>query len=99
MALVSCIFAGLSISAGARMLLEMMQRKMLVREIMAGLRAGGLKPSKYRNVYSILRQREADQADILNIDGQWALAEWHPERRPRSNLLDVKKSPKRNFAE
>lgn len=84
-------FVGLSISAAVRQLLEMMQRRMSVREIMRGLQAGGLKPSKYRNVYAILRQRESDKADIIKVDRQWGLAEWNPELPPRSNLIGPKK--------
>ena len=80
-------FVGLSISVAVRRLLEMMQRRMSVREIMRGLQAGGLKPSKYRNVYAILRQRESDKADIIKVDRQWGLAEWNPELPPRSNLI------------
>jgi hypothetical protein len=79
-------FTGLSVSAAVRKLLEMMQRRMTVREIMQGLQAGGLKPSKYRNVYAILRQRESDKADIINVDAKWGLAEWNPELPPRSHL-------------
>src|SRR5262249_14159939 len=84
-------FAGLSVSAAVRKLLEMMQRRMTVREIMQGLQAGGLKPSKYRNVYAILRQRESDKADIINVDAKWGLAEWNPELPPRSHLVTRKK--------
>jgi hypothetical protein len=84
-------FAGLSVSAAVRKLLEMMQRRMTVREIMQGLQAGGLKPSKYRNVYAILRQRESDKADIINVEAKWGLAEWNPELLPRSNLVRGKK--------
>jgi hypothetical protein len=84
-------FVGLSISNAVRMLLEMMQRRMSIREIMQGLQAGGLKPSKYRNVYAILRQREADKADVINVDAKWGLAEWNPELPPRSNLVTRKK--------
>lgn len=84
-------FVGLSVSAAVRQLLEMMQRRMSVREIMQGLQAGGLKPSKYRNVYAILRQREADKADIIKVDRQWGLAEWNPEFPPRSNLVGPQK--------
>ena len=65
-----------------RKLLEMMQRRMTIREIMQGLQAGGLKPSKYRNVYAILRQRESDKADVINVDAKWGLAEWNPELLP-----------------
>lgn len=84
-------FVGLSISAAVRRLLEMMQRRMSIREIMRGLQAGGLKPSKYRNVYAILRQRESDKADIIKVDRQWGLAEWNPEIPPRSNLIGPQK--------
>ena len=83
-------FAGLSVSAAVRKLLEMMQRRMTVREIMQGVQAGGLKPSKYRNVYAILRQRESDKADIINVDAKWGLAEWNPELPPRSHLIRKK---------
>jgi hypothetical protein len=84
-------FAGLSVSAAVRKLLEMMQRRMAVREIMQGLQAGGLKPSKYRNVYAILRQRESDKGDIIKVDAKWGLAEWNPELPPRSHLVIRKK--------
>jgi len=85
------VFVGLSISNAVRQLLEMMQRRMTVREIMQGLQAGGLKPSKYRNVYAILRQRESDKADVIKVDAKWGLAEWNPELPPRSNLIGPKK--------
>ena len=80
-------FVGLSISNAVRRLLEMMQRRLSMREILEGLRAGGLKPNKYRNVYSIIRGREAYQADIIKVNKQWGLAEWNPEIPPRSNLV------------
>jgi hypothetical protein len=80
-------FVGLSISKSIRKLLEMMQRRLSVAEILKGLEAGGLKPNKYRNVYSILRGREAYQADIIKVDRRWGLAEWNPEIPPRSNLV------------
>lgn len=83
-------FVGLSISNAVRNLLEMMQRRMSIREIMQGLQAGGLKPSKYRNVYAILRQRESDKADVIKVDKKWGLAEWNPELPPRSNLISPK---------
>jgi hypothetical protein len=78
-------FTGLSISVASHRLLEMIQRKLSTKEIIRGLRAGGLKPSNYHNVYAILRQREAYKADILNEEGFWGLAEWNPGRKPRSN--------------
>lgn len=80
-------FVGLSISRSVRMLLEMTQRRLSVKEIQQGLETGGLKPNAYRNVYSILRGREAYQADIIKVDRRWGLAEWNPEIPPRSSLV------------
>jgi predicted glycosyltransferase len=84
-------FVGLSTSNAARKLLEMMQRRLTMKEIMQGLQAGGLKPNKYRNIYSILRQREAYKADLINVNAKWGLAEWNPEIPPRSNMIPEKK--------
>jgi hypothetical protein len=84
-------FVGLSISAAVRQLLEMMQRRLSVAEILKGLEAGGLKPNKYRNVYAILRDREASKADVIKVNAKWGLAEWNPEIPPRSNLIIPKK--------
>jgi hypothetical protein len=80
-------FAGLSISAASQRLLEMIQRKLTTKEIMQGLRAGGLKPSNYHNTYAILRQREAYKKDISNQGGFWGLSEWNPERPPRDTPI------------
>jgi hypothetical protein len=88
-------FVGLSTSAAVRMLLEMMQRRLSVKEILQGLQAGGLKPNKYRNVYAIMRQRESDKFDIIKVDRQWGLAEWNLEIPPRSNLIAPAKPRKK----
>jgi hypothetical protein len=88
-------FVGLSTSAAVRRLLEMMQRRLSVREILQGLRAGGLKPNKYRNVYAIMRDREAYKADIIKVDRQWGLAEWNPELPPRSSRVPQKRPLKK----
>jgi hypothetical protein len=84
-------FAGLSTSAAVRKLLEMVQRRLTMKEIMQGLEAGGLKRNKYRNIYAILRQREAYRADVINVNAKWGLAEWNPEILPRSNLIGLAK--------
>ena len=84
-------FVGLSTSDAVRRLLEMMQRRLTVKEILQGLQAGGLKPNKYRNVYAIMRGREAYKADIIKINRQWGLAEWNPELPPRSTLIPSQK--------
>ncbi|HMC32024.1 MAG TPA: hypothetical protein VKL99_14405 [Candidatus Angelobacter sp.] len=89
------VFVGLSTSSAVRNLLEMMQCRLTIRQIMQGLQAGGLKPSKYRNVYAIMRQRESDKADVIKVNAKWGLAEWNPELPPRSTLI-IPKKQKRN---
>jgi hypothetical protein len=79
-------FFGLGIAAGTKKLLEMMKRKLSTKEIMEGLRQGGLEPSKYRNVYAILNQRETGKGDIINVNGDWGLAEWYPGRKARRKV-------------
>src|SRR5947209_14374933 len=65
-------FVGMSTSDAVRRLLEMIQRRLTMKQIMQGLVAGGLKPNKYRNIYAILRQREAYRADVINVNAKWA---------------------------
>jgi hypothetical protein len=43
-----------------------------------------LPPSKYNTVYSILSRREKQVGDIINMKGDWALAEWYPNHRPKA---------------
>src|ERR1051326_7590330 len=88
-------FVGLTTSAAVRMLLEMMQRRLSVKEILQGLQAGGLKPNKYRHVYATMRQRESHKFDISKVDRQWGLAEWNLEIPPRSNLIAPAKPRKK----
>jgi hypothetical protein len=67
------------------------------RQIRASLdRANKIRYMQNANVYAILRQREADKADVIKVDKKWGLAEWNPELRPRSNLLDLKKPRKKD---
>lgn len=89
-------FVGLSTSAAVHQLLEMVQRRLTMKEIMQGLQAGGLKPNKYRNIYAILRQREAYKADVINVNAKWGLAEWNPEIPPRSNRIGLEKPHKKD---
>ena len=49
---------------------------------MAALEKGGLPPVKYNTLYAILRRREKQVGDIINMQGDWALKEWYPNYRP-----------------
>jgi hypothetical protein len=80
-------FLGKSIPEAAKMYLTSMRRKLSTQELMEAMEAGGLPGSKYATVYAILSRRESKVGDIVNIKGDWALAEWYPNY--------VRKSPKK----
>jgi hypothetical protein len=71
-------FLGKSIPEAAKMHLASQRRKQSTQELMDAMEAGGLPGSKYTTVYGVLRRREAQVGDIINIKGDWALAEWYP---------------------
>ena len=75
-------FLGMSIPDAAKKHLETTRQKQSTREIMDAIEKGGLPPSKYNTVYSVLRRRESDVGDIINFKGDWALKEWYPNYRP-----------------
>ena len=60
-----------------------------ILEVMDALVKGGLPPSKYNTVYSILSRRASQVGDIINRKGDWALAEWYPNHRPKSKTKDA----------
>lgn len=55
---------------------------------MAAMQAGGLPESKYSTVYAILRRREKQVGDIINMKGDWALQEWYPNYRKKSSTSE-----------
>ena len=65
--------------------LEGVRQKQTTREVMDALEKGGLPPSKYNTVYSILRRRENEVGDIINMKGDWALQEWYPNYRNKKS--------------
>lgn len=73
-------FLGKSIPDAAKVHLANVRRKLSTQELMDAMEAGGLPGSKYSVVYSILRRRENQIGDIINIKGDWGLADWYPNR-------------------
>jgi hypothetical protein len=71
-------FLGMSIPEATKAHLAATRRKQSTQDIMTALEAGGLPPSKYSTVYAVLRRREAQVGDIINMKGDWALSEWYP---------------------
>jgi hypothetical protein len=76
-------FLKMSIPDATKKYLEMAQAKQSTQDIMDALVKGGLPPSKYNTVYSILMRRERSVGDIINMKGDWALKEWYPNHRPK----------------
>ena len=77
-------YLGMSIPDAAKKRLSSVRQKQSTQEIMKALEDGGLPSSKYTTVYSILRRREKQMGDIINMQGDWALAEWYPNHRKRT---------------
>lgn len=74
-------FLKMSIADATKKLLETKREKQSTQEVMDALESGGLPPSKYNTVYGILARRERQVGDIINMKGDWALAEWYPNYR------------------
>lgn len=78
-------FIGLSIPDAAKKHLAATRKKLSTQDLMTALQAGGLPESKYSTVYAILRRREKQVGDIINMKGDWALQEWYPNYRKKSS--------------
>jgi hypothetical protein len=77
-------FIGMSIPEAAKKHLGTVRKKLSTQELMAAMEAGGLPPSKYNTVYAILRRRENQVGDVINMKGDWGLAEWYPNYRRKA---------------
>lgn len=74
-------FLKMSIPDATKKLLESTKQKHSTQAVIDALVAGGLPKSKYTTVYSILTRRAKQVGDLLNMQGDWALAEWYPNYR------------------
>jgi hypothetical protein len=74
----------MSIPEATKKHLTTVRQKRSTQDIMQALEAGGLPASKYNTVYSILHRREKQVGDIINMQGDWALAQWYPNHRKRT---------------
>jgi len=74
-------FLSMSIPDAAKKFLGRVKQKKSTQEIIDALTAGGLPPTKYTTAYNILARRQKGVGDIVNMKGDWALAEWYPNHR------------------
>jgi hypothetical protein len=87
-------FFGKSIPDAAAIHLGNVRRKLSTQQLMDALEAGGLPHSKYNTVYAILRRRESQVGDIVNMKGEWGLASWYPNHLKKSKKDAVSVNPK-----
>ena len=81
-------FLGMSIPEATKKYLANARDKKSTQAVMDALTEGGLPKSKYNTVYSILRRRESQVGDIVNIDGDWGLKEWYPNYKRKASADD-----------
>ena len=82
-------FIGMSIPEAAKKHLTTVRKKLSTQDLMTAMESGGLPPSKYGTVYAILRRREKQVGDIINMKGDWALQEWYPNYRKKSSTNEA----------
>jgi hypothetical protein len=78
-------FFGKSIPEATVTILQGARRKMSTQALIDAMVKGGLPPSKYNTVYAILRRRESQVGDIVNMQGEWGLAAWYPNHVKKAN--------------
>jgi hypothetical protein len=74
-------FLKMSIPDATKTLLETTKQKHSTQAVIDALVAGGLPKSKYTTVWGILSRRAKKVGDLINMQGDWALAEWYPNYR------------------
>jgi hypothetical protein len=78
-------FLQMSIPDATKKYLGSTRQKQSTQAIIDALEKGGLPKSKYNTVYSILSRRQKQVGDIINMDGDWALAEWYPNYKRKKS--------------
>ena len=77
-------FLKMSIPDATKKYLTMARQKKDTQTIIDALEEGGLPRSVYSTVYAVLRRREKQVGDIINMQGDWALAEWYPNYKKKA---------------
>jgi hypothetical protein len=77
-------FLKMSIPDATKKHLENAREKQSTAVLLDVLEKGGLPRPKYNTLYSILARRQRVVGDIINMQGDWALAEWYPNYRPKA---------------
>lgn len=78
-------FLKMSIPDATKKYLSTVRQKKSTQNIIDALEQGGLPRSVYSTVYAVLRRREKQIGDIINMQGDWALAEWYPNYKKKAS--------------
>lgn len=87
-------FYNMTLPDAARKFLQMSGRKpQTTNTIIDALEKGGLKRTTYASMYGSLNRRENQVGDIVNVNGDWGLAEWYgvkakPKKRTAGDKAD-----------
>lgn len=77
-------FFGMSIPEATKKLLGMLKRRLTTPEVIKHLIQGGVPEPAYNTTYAVLRRRQNQIGDIVNVSGEWSLKEWVPGYRPQA---------------
>ena len=75
-------FLGMSIPEATKKLLGIVRKRLATPDIIRMLSHGGLPEPAYNTAYAVLRRRQQQVGDIVNINGDWGLKEWTPGYNP-----------------
>ncbi len=75
-------FLGMSIPEATKKLLTIQRRRLSTPDIIKMLMQGGAPEPAYNTAYAVLRRRQLQVGDIVNINGEWGLKEWTPNYKP-----------------
>jgi len=75
-------FFSMSIPDATKKLLTLVKKRLSTPDVIKYLAQGGLPEPAYNTLYAVLRRRQNQVGDIVNINGEWALKEWYPNWKP-----------------
>jgi hypothetical protein len=77
-------FLGMNIPDVVKKYLSVVRQKKSTQDLMKALGAGGMPAIAYSSIYAVLRRRQRQIGDIVNMKGDWGLAEWYPNFKFKS---------------
>lgn len=98
-AIPSDAFLGMSIPEATKKLLALTRKRLGTPEVIKMLSQGGLPEPAYNTAYAVLRRRQQQVGDIININGDWGLREWTPGYNPPKKKASAADEPKEGVAE